>query len=183
MNGALASHYARALADAVLAPGKGLSGEVAVNQFRDVESLVSGSHELERALLSPAVPKREKQAILGKIAGQLSLHPLLANFLRVLVSHRRINEITHIRQEFEAVIDERMGWIPADITSATELDVRQKQSIERVLADTTGKQIRARYKVDPGVLAGIRAQVGSKEYDATLSGRLGSMRQRLAVPN
>ena len=183
MNGALASHYARALADAVLAPGTALSGEVAVNQFRDVESLVSGSQELERALLSPAVPKREKQAILVKIAGELSLHPLLANFLQVLVSHRRVKEIASIRQEFEAVIDERMGWVPAEITSATELDRRQKESIERVLASKTGKQIRAHYKVDPGVLAGVRALVGSKEYDATLSGRLGSMRQRLAVPN
>ncbi len=183
MNGALASHYARALADAVLAPGTGLSGERAVSQFGDVEALVSGSRELEGVLLSPAIPKREKQAILGKLASALSLHPLMGNFLRVLVSHRRINEIASIRQEFAAVIDERLGWIPAEITSATELDSGQKQSIERVLAAKTGKHIRARYKVDPEVLAGVRALVASKEYDATLRGKLDSMRQRLAVPN
>ncbi len=181
MNGAIASHYARALADAVLKPGSDLHAEEAVRQFRNVEGLIAGSKELERVLLSPAVPKRQRQAIVGKLADELGLHRLVKNFLLVLVSHRRVNQLPAIRREFENVVDERLGWITADIASAKELDSAQREHIERSLGTKLGKFIRPHYQVDPDLLAGVRARVASREYDATLRGKLESMRQKLSA--
>ncbi len=181
MGTALAAHYARALADAVFAPNAGLSPQDAVVQLRSAESLVSGSKDLQRALLSPAVTKNRKKAIISTLAGELGLHRIVRNFLLVLVSHRRIGQLQAIRQEFDLVVDERLGWIPAEITSARELNAQQREQIERVLGTKLGKFIRAHYKVDPAILAGIRARVASKEYDATLRGKLDSMRQSLVA--
>lgn len=181
MTGALATHYARALADAVFAPDSGLSPDEAVAQMASVDSLISGSPDLKRALLSPAVNKREKSAVISKLADELGLHRLVRNFLLVIVSHRRVHELSGIRQEFQAVVDERLGWVPADITSAQELTPEQKGEIERALGTKLGKFIRANYRVDSGLLAGLRARVASKEYDASLRGKLESMRQRLAT--
>jgi F-type H+-transporting ATPase subunit delta len=181
MTGALATHYARALADAVFGPEAGLSPQDAVDQMRSVDSLISGSAELKGALLSPAVNKRQKSAVVSRLADELGLHRLLRNFLLVIVSHRRIHEMSGIRQQFEAVVDERLGWMPADITSAQELSPEQKQKIEEALGSKLGKFIRPNYQVDPGLLAGLRARVASKEYDASLRGKLEGMRQRLAA--
>lgn len=177
---ALAPHYARALADAVFAPNSGLSPQDAVEQFRSAESLLSSSKELQRAMISPAVLKTRKAAVLSRLADELSLHRLIRNFLLVVVSHRRTAELRAIRREFELVVDERLGWIPADIASAKELSPEQKQEIERSLGTKLGKFIRAHYHVDSDLLAGVRARVASREYDATLRGKLESMRQRLA---
>ncbi|MBV9155729.1 MAG: ATP synthase F1 subunit delta [Acidobacteriaceae bacterium] len=181
MRTALAAHYACALADAVFAPNAGISPQDAVIQLRAAESLVSGSKDLERALLSPAVTQNRKKAIVSRLADELGLHRLLRNFLLVLISHRRTSEFPAIRQEFELVVDERLGWIPAEITSARELNAQQREQIERVLGTKLGKFIRAHYKVDPAILAGVRARVASREYDATLRGKLDSMRQRLTA--
>lgn len=181
MTGALGTHYAKALADAVFAPNSGLSPEEAVNQLRSVDSLISDSADLRRALLSPAVNKRQKSAVVSKLADELSLNRLVRNFLLVVVSHRRVHEISGIRQQFEAVVDERLGWMPADITSAQELTPEHKQEIEKALGSKLGKFIRPNYRVDPGLLAGLRARVASKEYDASLRGKLEGMRQRLAA--
>ena len=181
MTGALATHYARALAEAVFAPDSGLSPDEAVNQMRSVDSLISGSPDLKRALLSPAVNKRQKSAVVSKLADELGLNRLVRNFLLVIVSHRRVHEISGIRQQFEAVIDERLGWVPADITSAQELTPEQKGEIERALGSKLGKFIRPNYRVDSGLLAGLRARVASKEYDASLRGKLEGMRQRLSA--
>lgn len=181
MTGALATHYARALAEAVFAPESGLSPQDAVDQMRSIDSLISGSAELKRALLSPAVNKRQKSAVVSKLADELGLNRLVKNFLLVIVSHRRVHEFSGIRQEFEVVVDERLGWLPADITSAQELSPGQKEEIERALGSKLGKFIRANYRVDPGLLAGLRARVASKEYDVSLRGQLESMRQRLAA--
>ena len=178
---ALAPHYARALADAVFGPNSGVLPETAVDQFRAAESLISSSKELQRAMLSPAVPRSRKQAVISLLAGELGLRRIIRNFLLVVVSHRRIKELSAIRREFEVVIDERLGWVPAEIASARELTADQKQQIERALGSKLGKFIRAHYQVDPALLAGVRARVASKEYDATLRGKLEGIRQRLAA--
>ena len=78
-------------------------------------------------------------------------------------------------------MDERLGWVPADITSAAELNGQERNEIEHSLSTVLGKKIRPQYSVDPSLLAGVRARVASKEYDATLRGKLESMRERLGV--
>jgi len=181
MQGALASHYARALVDAVFAPDSGVSPEDAVNQFRAVDELLSGSQQLQRALISPAVSKSRKLAIAKRLAEELGLHRKIRNFLLVLVSHRRTKDLSAIRGSFEEVVDERLGWVPAVICSAQELTPPQREQIERALGTKLGKFIRAHYEVDRGLIGGVRARVASKEYDATIRCRLESLRRRLAT--
>ena len=181
MQGALAAHYAHALAGAVFAPNSGLRAEDAVAQLRAIEELIASSEPLQRALISPAVNKSRKSAIVTRLADEMGVHRRIRNFLLVLVSHRRTKELGAIRRSFEEVVDERLGWIPADITSAKELTAEQREHIERALGTQFGKFIRANYRVDPSLIGGVRAHVASKEYDATIRGRLESMRQRLAA--
>jgi F-type H+-transporting ATPase subunit delta len=180
MTDALATHYARALADAVFAPGSGLKPEEAVRQLRDAEAAISGSADLQKALLSPAVTKSRKRAVVAELAGQAGLDRLIRNFLLVAITHRRTRELGKMRAEFERVVDERLGWIPADIASAQELTADQRERIEGALGARLGKHIRAHYRTDPALLGGVRARVASKEYDATLRGKLESMGRRLA---
>ncbi len=181
MTGALASHYADALASAVFAENSGLQPQEAVDQMRAVDGLVATSPELKRALLSPAINRAKKSAVLNVFADQLALHRIIRNFLLVVVSHRRTNELSGIRQQFEAAVDQRLGWVPADITSAQALSDPEKADVEKALGTKLGKFIRAHYEVDPNLLAGVRARVGSKEYDATLRGKLEGLRQILGA--
>ena len=145
------------------------------------EELISGSQELSNALLSPAINKNRKSAVISKLSDELGLHRLIRNFLLVVVSHRRTKDLAGIRQEFAAEVDKRLGWIPADISSAQELSPQQKEELERTLGAKLGKFIRANYRVDPDLLAGVRARVASKEYDASLRGKLEGMRQKLTA--
>lgn len=179
MTDALAVHYADALADAVFAPGSGLDPEQAAQQFHDAEAAISASSDLQTALASPAVTKPRKMAIMSDLAKQMGLHRLLTNFLLVVTSHRRMDELARIRAEFERVVDERLGWIPAEIASARELTTEQRGEIERSLGDRLHKRIRASYRTDPALLGGVRVRVASREYDATVRGKLESMRRRL----
>ena len=181
MTGALATHYADALVQAVFGENSGLSPQDAVDQLRSVDQLISGSPELGRALLSPAINRQKKSAVLSLLAEQLGLHRLIRNFLLVVVAHRRTKQIPGIRTEFEAAVDQRLGWMPAEITSAQELTGQEKEGIERALGTKLGKFIRAQYEVDSNLLAGVRARVASKEYDATLRGKLEDLRQKLGA--
>ncbi len=179
MTDALSSHYAEALANAVFAPGSDLSPEAASEQLKAAAGLLGKSQDLSLAMLSPAVNKARKQAVIGKLADELGLHRLIKNFLLVIVSHRRTRELPAMQQSFDLIVDERTGWVPAEITSARELSPEQRRDIERALGTRLGKFIRARYQVDPSLIGGVRAHVAAKEYDATVRGQLESMRSRL----
>lgn len=178
---ALAEHYARALADGVFAPNSGLVPEKAVAQLNAVESFIGGSKDLQLVLLSPAVSKLRKKAVVAELADQLAVHRLIRNFLLVVVVHGRTHELRAMRRSFEAVVDERLGWAPAEITSAKELNKEQRTEVERALGAKLGKFIRATYHVDSRLIGGVRARVASKEYDASVRGKLESLRQRLTA--
>ncbi len=178
---ALSVHYAQALADAVFAPDSGLEPRDAIEQLRSAENLISGSKPLQLALLSPAVNKLRKQSVISKLSDELGIHRVLRNFLRVVVSHRRVADLKAMRESFEEVVDERLGWVRAEIASAHEVPAEQREQIERVLGQRLGKFIRATYVVDSSLIGGVRARVASREYDATVRGKLEHMRQRLAV--
>ncbi|MGI8961333.1 MAG: ATP synthase F1 subunit delta [Bryobacteraceae bacterium] len=181
MTDALSTHYSRALADAVFAPNSGLSPQDALAQLGAAEYLILSSKELQIALLSPAVSKARKAAVISRLADQLGLHRLMRNFLMVVVRHRRTRELSAITQSFALIVDERSGWIPAQITSAKELKVEHREQVERALGTKLGKFIRAHYEVDPALLGGVRARVASREYDASLRGKLEGMRLRLVA--
>jgi F-type H+-transporting ATPase subunit delta len=62
-----------------------------------------------------------------------------------------------------------------------ELSEQQKQELLHALGTATGKYIRPIYSVDPSLLGGVVARVGSKEYDGSVIGRLEAMRRGLAT--
>lgn len=181
MADAVARNYADALANAIFAPGSGLTPQQAVEQLNAVVSVISGSKDLQLALLSPAVSKSRKQAVIVRLIDDMGVHRLIRNFLLVIASHRRTRDLKAIQSNFNLVVDERLGWIPAEIASARELMPEQREQIERVLGSKLGKFIRAQYKVEPALLGGVRARVASKEYDATIRGKIDSLRQRLVA--
>ena len=179
MNGASASHYACALADAVLSPDSDLEPQQAVDQLRSAESLLAASRQLQLVLLSPAVSRDQKIALIRQLANQCGFHKTICNFLLIITLHRRTSELKQMCSNFGSILDTRLGRISAEISSARELTAEQRGEIERVLRSSLGKEIRARYKIDPFLLGGIKASVDSKEYDATIRGRLERLRAYL----
>jgi F-type H+-transporting ATPase subunit delta len=181
MEDAVSAHYANALADAVFRQDSGLTPAEAITQLGDAATAIRESKALQGVLLSPAISRARKTAVVARLADAMGLHRILRNFLLVVARHRRVNEIERILSSFEAAVDDRTGFVPAEIVSAMELSPMQRDRIEQVLGTKLGKYIRAHYRVDPGLLGGVLARVASREYDATLRGKLDSMRYRLAA--
>jgi F-type H+-transporting ATPase subunit delta len=178
---AVANRYARVLADVVLNPGSGLDPALAIAQVHQFNNLVEGAADLRNVLLSPAVSPARKRAVAGKLADQLGMHQLLKNFLYVMIDHRRIAQVGEIAESFEAVVDERLGRVRARVSSATDLKPEQRAGIEGELARLTGKQVRCEFQVDPGLLGGVSARIGSTIYDGSVRGQLAALRGRISA--
>jgi F-type H+-transporting ATPase subunit delta len=176
-----ASRYARALADITFDPRSGLDPQLVTEQLETVAALVKDSTELRRVLLSPAVPNSRKRGIIEKLAPELGLNPKVRNFIYVLIDHRRIGQMAEIQEAFESIVDERMGLVRADVTSALDLTDEQRTAVQAELGRLTGKRIRMEYSVDPALIGGLVARVGSTVYDGSVRGQLESLRRRLAA--
>lgn len=179
MASAAASRYARALVDLVLAPGSTLKPEDAVAQLRAAEQTIAQSAELRSAMLTPAIQTSRKRAAMAKLLDQLATSHLIRNFLFVVIDRRRIGMLGVIRETFELLLDERMGFVRAEVTSAAALDERRSTGLESELSHLTGKRMRLRFAVDPALLGGVVARIGSTVYDGSLRGQLQQLRRQL----
>lgn len=176
-----ASRYARALAEVVLDAGSGLKPEDAVNQLRGVEALMSQSAELRHVMLSPAVASSKKRAVIARFSGELGLSPKIRNFIYVVIDHRRIEELSAIRESFESAIDEASGFVKAEVTSAQPLTGPQRGALEAELIKVSGKRVRMQFATDESLIGGAVARIGSTVYDGSVRGRLESLRRRLTT--
>ncbi|MDP8980971.1 MAG: ATP synthase F1 subunit delta [Acidobacteriota bacterium] len=175
----VAARYARALADVIL-DGRGrIEPGAAVEQLRSVERMFAESEDLRQAMLTPAIQASRKRAVMATLAGQLGVANEIKNFLFVLIDHRRIGMISEMREAFELEIDQRMGVARTQVTSAEKLGDGERSALESELVRLTGKQVRVQYAVDPELLGGAVARVGSVVYDGSLRGQLGRLRRQL----
>ena len=179
MASAVANRYAKALADVVMAPGSALKAEDAVAQLRAVDAMIQASVELKHALLTPAIQNSRKRAVMAKLLEKAGGSPLIRNFTYVLIDHRRIGIIGEIREAFEAHVDELLGFARAEVTSATPLDHRVGANLESELSRLTGKRMRLRFDVDPALIGGVVARIGSTVYDGSVRGELLQLGRKL----
>jgi F-type H+-transporting ATPase subunit delta len=80
-------------------------------------------------------------------------------------------------------VDERLGFLQADVAAARDLSERQHKELTAKLEQLTGKRILLRFKLDASLIGGVVAHIGSTVYDGSVRGRLASMERRLTAEN
>jgi F-type H+-transporting ATPase subunit delta len=175
---AVATRYANALADVVTAPGSALRPEDAVSELRTFEVALR-SPELHNALVTPAVPAGRKRAVVKRVAAILKLSGVTTNFLFVLIDHRRIAGFADILETLELVLDERLGFARAELIAPRELSEAQRAALNQQLEKVSGKRLRMRFQVNPELIGGVVARIGSTVYDGSVRGQLETLERRL----
>jgi F-type H+-transporting ATPase subunit delta len=66
------------------------------------------------------------------------------------------------------------------VTTATALDAGRTQAIQNGLAALTGRKVLLVTKIDPSIIGGLIARVGSTVYDGSVTRQLEKMKDRLA---
>jgi F-type H+-transporting ATPase subunit delta len=168
--------YAKALADLV-APGQ---ADAIAGQLKDFAGTLQESGDLRNAIESPAVPPQAKRAVVTRLGDLLGTSDLVRRFLLVLIDHRRMAVLDDICEAFESVVDERMGIVRADVSSARELDETERAQLARSLVRLTGKKVHPRFRLEPSLIGGVVARIGSTVYDGSVKGQLQAFQERLA---
>lgn len=180
ISSAVVNRYANALADVVLSPGSGVEPAQALEQLRAFDAVVASSSDLRSVLASPAIPQARKRAIIRDIAERLGLSGIVRNFVLVVNDHGRAAAMAQIVEAVDLILDERLGFVRAQVRSAFELNNQQQNELAGKLGQLVGGHVRMRFAVDPYLIGGVMARIGSKVYDGSVRGQLATMRMRLS---
>jgi F-type H+-transporting ATPase subunit delta len=181
MPAAVASRYARALAEVVLDSKSGTDPARVVAEIRAFGQTLASSNELKLVLESPSVAKARKRAVIGKLAAILALSKPVRNFLMVLIDHRRLGAMAEIASALEKIFDDRMGILKVELTAAQPLNEAQQKALSDGIGAASGKKVGLHVAIDPSLIGGVVARIGSTVYDGSVRGKLETLGRRLAA--
>jgi F-type H+-transporting ATPase subunit delta len=174
--GTVARRYAKALFDLAVEAGK---VEAWSQSLQSLKQAVEASDELRDVLVNPIYTREQRRAIGAKLVTALKLDPEPANLLYLLGDRNRLAYLGAIVDTFGALTDEKLGRLRAQVTSAAPLDPAAAQAIADKLARATRAQVILERSVDPDLLGGVVARVGSFTYDGSVRTQLEDLRRVL----
>ncbi len=158
LNVSIPRRYARALIAA--SSDTKASLDMLREQLQALAQLFETVRELKEIALDPSYSRTEKMAIVNAVLGSAGpIDPMIANLMRLLVDRHRLNYLSDISRLFRDQVDMLSGRVQGQLVTAVPLELQTR--------------------VDPSILGGALAQVGTLVYDGSLKSNLEQMRQAM----
>ena len=138
---------------------------------------------LLETLANPVYTGVERRAVLDAVLAKLALAPMANNFLRLLLDKERMGALGDIVRAYGELADVAAGRVRAVVTTATAMTPTLQADVTSALAQATGKTVIVETVVDPSLLGGMTARVGSRLIDASLKSRLERLQLTLLTPS
>jgi F-type H+-transporting ATPase subunit delta len=176
-NKTAALRYARALLDVAVKEKADLEQiEHELAQFAD---LFKQYPLLEKVLLNPAVPVPRKRAAVADLLGHANFSPITSKLLALLADRDRLVLVPDLLAAYRERLLDYQNVVRAEVTTSVPLDAQRASAIQRGLANLTGRTVTLATKVDPLIIGGVVARIGSTVYDGSVTRQLEKMRERL----
>ena len=171
-----ATRYARALLDVLL---KESTAEQGAQDLAKVAALLQQFPELQRAFTNPSIPAARKRSLVGELLPKLSLSAPVGKLLLMLAERDRLVLLPDLIAVYQERVEELQKIVRAEVTTAAPLAPEHLSALQRRLVTATGRTVKITTKVDPTMIGGLKAQIGSTVYDGSLATQLESFRQKL----
>ncbi len=165
--------YAQALFDLASDEKQVLAVEA---DLKSLKKALGESHDLRVLVGSPAFSAEDKGKGLAAIAAKAKFNATTRKFLGLLAANGRASALASIITSYEALSAKARGAISAEVTTAVALSPAQAKGVAAALRQTLGKDPEIETRVDPAILGGIKVQVGSRLFDASLKTKLDSLK-------
>ncbi len=174
--GSIARRYAKALFSLAVEKGR---IEPWSDSLLALGQAIEGSAELRDVLQNPAYPRETRAAVMARLTEPFRLDAEPAALLQLLGERNRLGGLTAIVAAFRELADVELGRVRARVTSAVPLDDAAVNAIAEKLSAATQKKVLVERAVDPAILGGVVAQVGSVVYDGSIRTQLEDLRSTL----
>lgn len=175
-----AHHVAAVYAQALLAATeKAGQSESVLEEFDSlVADVLDRLPKVEAVLRSSFVSDEDKVAMLQRaLAGRAS--PLLANCLKVLARHGRLELVRLVHRQAHQELDRLRGRVAVELITATEIDDAAARALVATMAGVLAGQAVLLRRVDPGLIGGAVVKIGDTVYDGSVATQLANLREKI----
>jgi F-type H+-transporting ATPase subunit delta len=176
-SGLAARRYGAALFDVA---SRGGDVERVRRDLAAMRDLVAGHDELRRVFETPAVPAARKRAILDAVVAALGDVSVEVRRLLELVADRdRLTLLAAITEAYVTQVNAARRTVPADVVTAVPLSDDRRAALTQALGRATGGEVTLSARVDPSIIGGVVARVGSVVFDGSVTRQIERLRERL----
>ena len=138
---------------------------------------VEGSADLRMVLENPEIDSGAKRSVIAAVAADA--HPLVGNFLQVLVVRGRIAELLEITEAFRERVARAEARIEVEAVTAIPLPDDLRDRIVESIHSKTNATVELSESVDPDVVGGLVLHVGEVVIDGSVRHRIEELRREL----
>jgi len=172
----LATRYARALLGALASPAE---QNLADEFLTALAKSMTQDAELRGFFLDPASPASAKKSLLTTLCAARNIPDRVKTFLEMIVENARLGSLPSIAEVFHLEREAGQGMVSATLTAAAPLTPELKDRAVFALEQLSGRKVNLTIEVDPGLLGGAVAQLGSTVYDGSLKTQLARLRRTM----
>lgn len=172
----VASRYAKSLID--LAKEQNSLEAIKVD-MEQVVAVIKSSTELQAVLKNPIVKTDKKNSILSALFKD-KVRPEIVGFFAIMVRKGRSELVYATAQEFIREYNEVKGVVNAVVTSASPLSAANLEALRGQIAEEIKADIILVNKVDPALIGGFIVNVGDKQLDVSIAGKLNKLERHFS---
>ena len=172
-----ANRYAKALFDVALQEKADLAQ--IDRDLQAVAEMLKTSPDLELNLSRGSITDAQRQSLMEAIAKAMSLSSPVGKLIVMLGRSGKLDLMPDLEDAFRERLLSHQNVVRAEVTSAAPLSPEKTKALEDSLSKVTGKKVELSVSVDPELLGGVVAKIGSTVYDGSVKTQLQRMRQEL----
>jgi F-type H+-transporting ATPase subunit delta len=172
-----AQRYAKALFSIAREGG---NVEAVGRELEQFAAALHGSTQLAAMLQRPWIKPEDRAAVATEVAKRAGASEYVQKAVGLMASRGRLDHLPELIAAYRVKVDEMLGRVRAEVRTAVAFTADEKTQLAARLGRALDKQVLVAESVDPSLLGGFVAQVGSLILDGSLDGQLARMRERLA---
>jgi len=146
------------------------------NDMLLISSTVDGSKDLQAFLNNPISKSDDKLKVVNGLFGD-KINSVTNGIIKLLVSNKRLNLLPFVAKQYNLLFDKEQGVDVAKVISAIPLTDDLKAKVLAKVKALTKKEAVLENIVDKSIIGGFILQIGDKQFDASISGKLGNLRK------
>lgn len=170
-----AIRYAKAILDT--AHAKGVATEVS-NDMIAIGTTLAENAELMAFVSSPTTPSDVKERALAEVFE--SANAITKGLFRLLAENKRFELLRDVAVAYGRQFEEMNGVETAEVTTAVPMDSDLESKVLSQILTLTNKKVVIKNVVDPSLIGGFIIRIGDKQYNASVAGRLQTLKREFA---
>ena len=172
-----ANRYAKALFDVALEEKADI--DRIDRDLSEITEILRDNTELMSAVDWANVPDAARQAVMENVLDKMGVAAPVKKLLVLLTGQRKLVYLQDLAEAYRERLLAHQNVVRAEVTSAAPLSPEKTKALGESLSKVTGKKVELSVSVDPELLGGVVAKIGSTVYDGSVRTQLARMRQEL----